>query len=200
MTDLNSVDSFPRSNERPIEASKVRLNRLQLNADTRGRLVGLLGLAALSIWMSVSLSTNLYFSVVSQHWPRATARIMSSGVYTGGPGGESSWAPAVDYVYEVGGAPHRSSNIRYLMRTFYDVESAADVQAVYPVGSLVSVAYDPGNPNRSVLEPGVPRGMWSQALIPLFLCSLCGYILFEIAYPHRRILLRSFAMGGDCED
>lgn len=205
MTDLNSADSFPLSNDRSIEASKVRLNKvrlskLRLNADTKGRLVGLLGLAALSAWISVSLSSNLYLSVLSQHWPRATARIISSGVYTSGSSGESSWAPGVDYEYEVGGASHRSSNIRYLMRTFYDVESAAEVQAAYPVGRQVSVAYDPRNPNRSVLEPGVPPGMWSQAVIPLFLCGLCGYILFEIAYPRRRILLQSYALGGDCEE
>ena len=205
MTDLNSAEQpFPRSNDRSIEASKVRLNRIRLhkvrlNPDTKGRLIGLIGLAALSVWITVSLSSNLYFSVVSQHWPRATARIISSGVYTSGSSGESSWAPAVDYEYEVGGASHRSSNIRYLMRTFYDVESAAEVQAGYPVGRQVSVAYDPRNPNRCVLEPGVPPGMWSQAVIPLLLCSLCGYILFEIVHPRRRVLLQSYAIG-DCEE
>ena len=196
MTDLNSArQSLPLSNDRPIGASKLRLS-----SDTKGRLVGFVGLAALSIWISVNLLTNLYFSVVSQHWPRATARIVSSGVYGSGSGVGTSWAPAVDYSYEVGGTSHHSSNIQYLMRTFYDVDSATEVQTAYPVGRVVSVAYDPGNPNRSVLEPGVPRGMWPRAVIPLFFCVLCGYILFEIANPRHRILLQTYATALECED
>ncbi len=196
MTDLNSAEqSLPLSNDRSTTASRARMS-----SDTKGRLVGLVGLAALSIWLSVNLFTNLYFSVVSQHWPRATARVTSSGIYSSGLGVETSWAPTVDYSYEVGGTSHHSSNIRYLMRTFYDVDSATEVQTVYPVGRIVSVAYDPGNPNRSVLEPGVPPGMWPRAVIPVFFCALCGYIFFEIVNPQSRILLQTYALGGNCED
>ncbi len=84
---------------------------------------------------------------------------------------------------------HRSSNIRFLMRTFYNADDASEVQAPYPVGRQVTVAYDLRDPNLSVLEPGVPRGMWKQGLIPLFFCGLCGYIFFEIRHPQRRLLL-----------
>jgi hypothetical protein len=169
------------------------------DSDTKGRLVGLLGLAALSVWIIVSISTNIYFSIVSQHWPTATARVTSSGVYTHGKGVGVSWNPVVEYEYEAGGAIHHSSKIRYLMRAFYDSDEANDVQSVYPAGRTVSVSYDPHDPERSVLEPGLPPGMWTQALIPLFFCGLCGYIFFEITHPERRLLLRSNPVEGDYE-
>ena len=171
-----------------------------LDPDTKGRLVGLLGLAALSIWIIVSISTNIYLSVVSRHWPTATARITSSGVYAHGKGVGVSWNPVVEYEYEVGGAIHHSSKIRYLMRAFYNVDEANDVQSVYPTGRTVTASYDPQDPERSVLEPGLQPGMWTQALIALFFCALCGYILFEITHPERRLLLRSNPVDADYED
>lgn len=187
MTGLNSErQPFPLQNH-SREGSKLR----KLEPDTKGRLVGFVGLAALSFWIVASISSNLYFSVVSAHWPKAAARVVSSGVYSNGKGVGVSWTPKVEYEYEAEGSVRHSSNIRYLMRAFYDADSAAEVQESYPEGRLVSVAYDPQDPSRSVLEPGLAPGMWTQGLIPLFFCGLCGYIFFEITHPDRRILLHS---------
>ncbi len=197
MTGQNSTQqSFSSRNHRASENSKVP----ELDSDTKGRFVGFMGLAAFSVWIIVSVSTHLYFSVVSAHWPKATARVISSGVYANRASVARSFSPAVEYEYEVGGATRRSSNIRYLMHTFYDVGSATEVQLPYPAGRVVSAAYDPQNPNRSVLEPGIPPGMWTQGLIPLFFCGLCGYMFFEITHPQRRLLLQSNPADPDYEE
>jgi hypothetical protein len=197
VTGLNSAQpSCPLQNNSSGDGSVSR----KLDPDTKGRFVGLLGLAALSLWIVVSISSNLYFSIVSAHWPKATARVTSSGVYSNGKGVGVSWTPKVEYAYEAGGSVHHSSKIRYLMRAFYDVDSASEVQASYPEGRVVSVAYDPQDPSQSVLEPGLAPGMWTQGLIPLFFCGLCGYIFFEITNPHRRVLLRSNPVEADFED
>lgn len=197
MTGSNSENqSLVFSDRRASENSRFR----KLDSDTRGRFIGLLGLAAFSIWIAASLTSSFYFSVASEHWPTVTARVVSSGIYANGKGVGVSWAPKVEYQYQVAGTAHHASKIRYLMRTFYDQGSATDVEAPYPVGRLVSVFYDPQDPDRSVLEPGVPRGMWTQALIALFFFALCGYIFFEITHPERRFLLRSNPVETDYEE
>ncbi len=155
-----------------------------------------MGLALLSLWLVLHLSSNFYFSLASAHWPKATARVVSSGVYASGAGTGATFSPQVKYEFEAAGRSYRSGNIRYLLGTFYNADSAAEVESAYPAGRLVSVAYDPQDPNRSVLEPGVPRGMWTQALIPLFFFSLCGYIFFEITHPQHRILLGTYGAAA----
>ncbi len=167
-----------------------------LDADTKGRFVGLMGLGLLSLWLLLHLSSNFYFSVASANWPRATARVVSSGVYATGAGAGATFSPQVKYEFETAGKSYQSNNIRYLLRTFYNADSATEVQSSYPVGRMVSVAYDPEDPSRSVLEPGVPQGMWMQALIPLFFLGLCGYIFFEITHPQRRILLGTYGAAA----
>jgi len=181
VTDLNSL---PLSNDRSSEPPKRR------DADTNGRLVGLLGLGALTLWIIVTLSNGFHVALASQHWPRAIARITSSAIYTKGAGVGVSWIPTVEYEYGVGGTIRRASNIRFLMRTFYNADDANEVQSAYPAGRLVSIAYNPQDPNQSVLEAGIPHGMlWSQPLIPIFFLSLCGYIFYEISNPQKRRLL-----------
>jgi hypothetical protein len=171
----------------------------RVDADTKGRLVGLLGLGLLSLWLVGHLSANFYFSVASKHWPHAKAHIVSSGVYASGAGAGATYSPQVEYEFETGGKTYHSSKIRYLLHTFYNADAATEVEAPYPTGRTVEVSFDPQDPSKSVLEPGVPQGMWSQVLIPLFFFSLCGYIFYEITHPHRRVLLGTYAVI-DAED
>jgi hypothetical protein len=183
-----------------LSSKPTPLRKDKLDSDTKGRFVGLVGLCLFSVWIVVHLSSNFYLSLASRHWPTTYARVTSSAVYTHGAGAGMSWAPVVQYEYEAAGAEHRSSNIRFLLGTFYNADAAAEVVASYPVGRQVSVAYDPQDPNRSVLEPGVPQGMWTQAIIPLFFFGLCGYIFYEILHPERRMLLATYLLGNRGED
>jgi uncharacterized protein DUF3592 len=171
-----------------------------MHPDTKARFVGLFGLGVITVWLTLSIGSNFFYSLTSRHWPKAQALITSSAVIARSSNAGTLWAPDVEYEYRVGGKTFRSANIRYPMPAFNEEEAAADMLAAYSEGHEHSVAYDPGDPSRSVLETGVPPGMWKQALIPLFFWSLWGYIFYEVNNPGRRFLLRSnldLASGGD---
>ncbi len=162
-----------------------------MNSDTRARFVGLFGLGVVAVWLTAGIGSGFYRSLASLRWPKAQAHISSSQINTGSSNIGTWWAPAVAYDYAVGGTLYQSGTIRYLMPHFYQEAPAANVVAPYPAGAQVSVAYDPQSPGESVLEPGVPPGMWKQALIPLFFWGLVAFLHFEITHPSKRRLLRS---------
>jgi Protein of unknown function (DUF3592) len=162
-----------------------------MKADRKARLLGLFGLGVVTVFLSASIGSDLYYSFVSRRWPKAVARIRSSAVITGTSNAGRWWAPDVEYEYEVGGKLYRSSTIRYPSPTFYKEELAAEVLTPYSPDRQLDVAYNPADPGRSVLEAGVSPAMLRQALIPLFFWVLSLYIFYEINHPHRRILLRS---------
>ncbi len=164
-----------------------------MNSDTKIHLVGLIGLGSIAVWLTLSLGTCFYLCLTSLRWPTVPVQVTASGVNTGTSNLGNWWAPDVQYEYHLGGRVYRSTNIRYLMPPFYHEEEARVVQAAYPQGAEVKAAYDPKNPARSVLEPGVPPDMWARALIPVFFWSLAFYIFYEIKHPHRRFLLRPSA-------
>lgn len=160
-----------------------------MNSATKGRLVGLVGLTGLTIWLSLSLAGSLYRCLESLRWPTLPVTVVSSDVSTGVSNMGRWWQPELTYEYQVGGQSYRSSSIRYLMPPFYHAEGAREVLGAYPKGAKVQAAYNPSNPSQSVLEPGIPEGMWWRVLIPLFFWALIGYIFYEIRNPQRRFLL-----------
>ncbi len=160
-----------------------------MNPATKGRLIGLLGLASVALWLTLSLGTDFYLCLKSVRWPTVPVTITSSDVSTGVSNMGRWWQPELTYEYQVGGQRYRSSGIRYLMPAFYHAEGARQIQTAYPKGAQVQAAFDPANPSQSVLEPGIPEGMWWRAFIPLFFWMLTGYIFYEIRHPHRRFLL-----------
>lgn len=159
-----------------------------MNSGTKARFFGLIGLGSIALWLTLSLGNSFYLCITSLRWPKVPVRITSSGVYTGSPT-LGTWTPDVEYEYRLGGRAYRSANIRFLMQAFYEPEDAQSALAAYPAEAQAIASYDPQNPARSVLEPGVPPSMWKRALIPLFFWALTAYILYEIVYPERRLLL-----------
>jgi hypothetical protein len=162
-----------------------------MNSDSKARFMGLFGLGVFAVWLTAGIGSGFYHCLVSAHWPMIRARITSSQVNTGNSNIGTWWAPAVGYAYQVDGKSYTANTIRFLMPHFFREEPAANVIAPYAAGGEVRVAYDPGNPAESVLEPGVPAGMWKQALIPLFFWALVAFLHYEITHPKRRRLLRS---------
>jgi len=162
-----------------------------MNSDTKARYFGLIGLGTFAVWLTLSLGNAFYLSLTSLWWPKVPARITSSGVNTGSSNLGRWWAPDLEYEYQVSGHAYRAGTIRYLMPPFHEEEPARAVLARYPPKAQTTAAYDPQNPARSVLEPGVPAGMWKKALIPLFFWALTAYIFYEIVHPKRRVMLRS---------
>lgn len=162
-----------------------------MNSDTKARLLGLMGLGSIAVWLTLSVGTAFYLCIVSSHWPKTSARVISSGVDTGRSALGTWWAPHVEYEYRVDRQEYRSTNIRYVLPPSYHREQVQTVVAAYAPNAQTSVAYDPQNPARSVLEPGAPLSMWTRALIPLFFWGLTAYIYYEIKHPQRRWMLRS---------
>jgi hypothetical protein len=160
-----------------------------MNSATKGRMIGLIGLAGFSLWVTLSLGTSFYLSLRSSFWPTTSAQVSSSSVSTGVSNIGRWWQPELTYGYQVEGRPYRSNNIRYMMPPLYREEDARQIRADYTEGRRVRVAYNPSNPSESVLEPGVPAGMWWRALLPLFFWGLTGYIYYEIRNPERRLML-----------
>ncbi len=162
-----------------------------MNYDIKARLLGLFGLGSIAVWLTLSLGNAFYLCLLSTHWPKAPARVISSGINTGSSTLGKWWAPDVEYEYRVNQHAYRGTTIRYLMPPSYEKEEAQSALSTYPAEAQTMAAYDPENPARSVLEPGVPNGMWKKALIPLFFWVLTGYIYYEIVHPRRRLMLRS---------
>ncbi len=161
-----------------------------MNSDTKARLLGLIGLGSIAVWLTISLGSSFYLCLVSLRWPKLPVRVVSSGVNTGSSNLGTWWAPEVEYEYRLNGRTYHSATVRYLMPPLYEQEEAQAVLADYPPEAQTTAAYDPRNPARSVLEPGVPPGMWKKALIPPFFWALAAYIFYEIIHPRRRLMLR----------
>jgi hypothetical protein len=164
---------------------------MAMNSDIRARYLGLAGLGTIAVWLTLSLGNAFYLSMVSLQWPKVPVRVTASQVNTGSSSFGTWWAPDVEYEYRVSGHVYHSATIRYLMPSFYEEEKAHAVLASYSPEVYATAAYDPQNPACSVLQPGVPPNMWKKAFIPLFFWLLVAYISYEIAHPHRRLMLRS---------
>jgi len=161
-----------------------------MNSDTKARLLGLIGLGSVAVWLTISIGSSFYLCLVSLRWPKLPVRVVSSGVSTGSSNLGTWWAPDVDYVYLLNGRAYHSATIRFIEPPFYEKDGAEAVLAGYPAETQTTAAYDPKDPARSVLEPGVPPGMWKKALIPPFFWALTAYIFYEIVHPRRRWMLR----------
>ena len=162
-----------------------------MNHDTKARFLGLFGLGSIAVWLTLSLGNAFYLCLISTRWPKAPVRVISSGVNTGNSTLGTWWEPDVEFEYRVGQHAYRSSTIRYVMPPSYEKEQAQAVLSGYPPDAQATAAYDPENPARSVLEPGVPAGMWKKALIPPFFWAVTAYLYYEIVHPRRRLMLRS---------
>ena len=53
----------------------------------------------------------------------------------------------------------------------------------------VKAVYNPRNPSQSVLNPGIPTGMWWRGLVPLFFWGLLAYLYYEVRHPERRFVM-----------
>ncbi len=91
----------------------------------------------------------------TQTWHNTTGTVLMSSVQwkrTGNSG--STTYPVVVYQYEVNGQRHQSQRIK-AGEQFLNVRISGQAEATvqkYPIGSTVTVYYNPANPAESVLE------------------------------------------------
>lgn len=94
----------------------------------------------------------------SQRWPTAPGTVLSATLkehvshdHDDTPSTHYSYEPVVEYNYTVGGQTYSSRRIGYGANRFGRGQ-AAKILERYPVGSAVTVHYNPANPAEAVLE------------------------------------------------
>jgi hypothetical protein len=122
--------------------------------------VGMIAFAAIYKWLEVRAAAN---------WPSTTGRVVVSGTQTrkvktfddnkhGGRGEEARNFANVVYEYQVSGYTFRNNRVT-IGEDLGNFEVAETI-ARYPVGTTVTVYYNPRRPREAVLERDVPKGMW----------------------------------------
>lgn len=117
---------------------------------------GLVG-AGLSYWGW----TILQDARASSSWPTSEGVVTSSEVdhSTDAEGGDS-YSPEIDYQYQVDGQSLTNNQIKFGENSYNSRRTAEEIAANYPVGRQVIVYYDPEQPDKAVLEPGVSSGSY----------------------------------------
>jgi hypothetical protein len=115
-----------------------------------------IAIIAVGISLSAGYARDLYFGWQSRHWPRTQGRVIERGMDVGAKVSYADNSALVGYEYEVGGVRYTSRRIDYAGRgAGFDVNR---ILGRYSEGERVGVSYDPGNPARALLEPGIALG------------------------------------------
>jgi Protein of unknown function (DUF3592) len=102
---------------------------------------------------------QLYDAARSYSWPHVTGRVISSvarsKLMRGRYGGEflAHW-PDVHYEYVLGDRHFVSDRIMFTHRGF-SKSATEHLVAKYPIDKVITVYFDPKNPEAAVLEPGI---------------------------------------------
>lgn len=88
-----------------------------------------------------------------------------------------SWIPRITYEYDVNGERFTGRNVYIFQMRYSQRRTAENVVRRYPKDKEVSVHYNPENPDKAVLQPGVPGR--SQGVLFLFVVLLAA-VLFSI--------------------
>jgi len=157
------------------------------NPHSNARLMGFALVAAIGVFLTLNMMSAWYLSLVSTHWPTTEGRVLNSQVTSGTTTIGDWWAPSVKYEYRVGSNSFQAANIRFYQPLLRDPAAADAIRAPYPAGKLVSVSYDPNDPNRSVLEPGFRQPIWKPTLAALMFWSMAAFLLYEVLHPERSL-------------
>lgn len=88
-----------------------------------------------------------------------------------------SWIPRISYEYEVDGERFTGRNVYIFQMRYGNRRTAENVVRRYPENKEVAVHYNPEQPDRSVLQPGVPGK--SKGVLFLFIVLLVA-VLYSI--------------------
>jgi len=120
----------------------------------------LLGIGAVAICLT---AYDLWFGAASKAWPSVPGVVEASGVQRLGNlenGSKTKYRALIRYRYTVHNQMLTGNRIGYWD---YSYPNRSDAQAIigrYPPKRPVTVYYQPGNPARCVLEPGVHLTEW----------------------------------------
>ena len=105
----------------------------------------------------------------SASWPTAEGVVTRSEVTrsTDSDGGDS-YSPEITYTYTVNNEQLANKTIKFGENSYSSRKKAEGIANSYPVGKNVTVYYDPQQPEKSVLEPGVSAGSYIVIGIGVF--------------------------------
>ena len=137
---------------------------LRKSSDTMGcmgTMVFLLIFVGVGIGLSFWGWNVLQNARVSESWPTTTGEILSSNIRIDDDDEGTSYFGDVTFRYVVADLPYTSDNVSF-GQYGGNRSHAEEIVAKYPVGSQVTVYYDPNEVETAVLEPGVT---WSSYLL-----------------------------------
>lgn len=110
---------------------------------------------------------DLVAQIASAHFAAAPAHIARSEMtsHRGSKGG-TTYGVRFEYTYAVDGSNYRANRYTFNVSSSSDQTWARDAVAAFPVGSERVCYYDPKNPSRAVLAPGIHG---SDLMILMFL-------------------------------
>ncbi len=117
-------------------------------------LLPLLILSGLGYFLYKRNQQSMAYRQSAQAWQSVTGTIMMSSVQSGYSNGHHSAYPVVVYQYNVHGQRYQSQRIK-AGEQFLNVRISGQAEATvqkYPIGSTVTVYYNPSNPAEAVLE------------------------------------------------
>lgn len=126
-----------------------------------GSMIFLLLFVGVGIGLSLWGWSVLQKARVSESWPQAQGEIVSSEVRRSDDENGSSYSGDVTFEYVVADSRYSSDNVSFGQYSG-NRSHAEEIVAKYPVGSRVTVYYDPEDVATAVLEPGVT---WSSYLL-----------------------------------
>ncbi len=126
----------------------------------------------------------------SQSWPTTTGTILSATLSQQSRRNSQgyhdvTYAPVVEYTYEVNGNSYRSDKLNSGWTVSYDASTAQSKITQYQPGARVTVYYNPANPADAVLETKAAAGnvfMIAGGIVLVFTvlicCSVVGFSVF----------------------
>lgn len=153
------------------EVLRLRPSASPSGALDAGLLITALSLAALlgGLWL---MFKPLRIGFASRDWPDAAGTVIESGAVSSGTNdsGERIFCVRVVYRYRVAGREYQGDRVSTLPAAFGEERIRQMVES-YPLGSEVSVFYDPAEPATAVLEPGISGGMQACLIVYIAVCA-----------------------------
>ncbi len=106
---------------------------------------------------------NLQSARGSESWPTAEGTVSESEVFEY-YADTAMYQALVSYSYVVDNTRYTGMTVGYDVGGSSDPASQREIAARYPVGSKVTVYYDPANPQIAVLEPGAKGDIWKPVI------------------------------------
>lgn len=157
-------DSETQPDEMPITASSDMATNLAAFAVLGWK--GCLPFIFVLLFTGGGLAT-LYFgyqsyqnSKASETWPVVWGTIVTSEVSDYDSDGTTMYEARVVYEYTVNDSKIMSDKVSFGEVNTSNYRPAREIVDRYPEGQQVKVYYNPENPDKAVLEPGVKSGVW----------------------------------------